>query len=91
PRPSGRPAKAQAGSEPAQPARAAAGWDLRRIAIIAAVLIPLLVIGAVLGYNGYQRYQTRRAFESALNTALENYRTASTTTDQDIAKSALRE
>jgi hypothetical protein len=90
-RPSARPPRPQAGGETARPAAARAGWDLRRIAIIAAVLIPLLVIGAVLGYNGYQRYQTRRAFESALNTALENYRTASTTTDQDIAKSALRE
>ena len=90
-RPSARPPRPQAGGETARPAAARAGWDLRRIAIIVAVLIPLLVIGAVLGYNGYQRYQTRRAFESALNTALENYRTASTTTDQDIAKSALRE
>ncbi|MBC7240884.1 MAG: hypothetical protein H5T60_00355 [Anaerolineae bacterium] len=90
-RPSARPSRPQAGGETARPAAARAGWDLRRIAIITAVLIPLLVIGAVLGYNGYQRYQTRRAFESALDTALENYRTASTTTDQDIAKSALRE
>jgi hypothetical protein len=90
-RPSARPSRPQAGGETARPAAARAGWDLRRIAIITAILIPLLVIGTVLGYNGYQRYQTRRAFESALNTALENYRTASTTTDQDIAKSALRE
>ncbi len=90
-RPSARSARAPAAGEPTRPAAAPAGWNLRRIAIIAAILIPLLVVGAILGYDGYQRYQTRRAFESALNTALENYRTASTTTDQDIAKSALRE
>lgn len=88
------PAKEEEKAEaPRRPARrkeeASERRPLTRIAIIAAILIPILVGLAILGYNFYQDYRTRQAFEAAYNAAQVDYRTASTTTDEDIAKAAL--
>jgi len=60
-----------------------------RIAIILALITPLLVAGGFLGYNWYQQQQTEKALTGALASAKENYTTARTTSDNAVAQAAL--
>lgn len=85
PRPSRRKADEPADEAGVRPPR------FSRLALILALITPLLVVGSFLGYNWYQQQQTDKMFEAALTRARESFTTARTTSDEAIAGTALAE
>jgi len=87
-----RPARAERRkTERAEDEEEPRGPRFSRLALVLALITPLLVIGGVFGYNWYQQQQAERAFLASLTQAKESYVTARTTSDKAIAQTALAE
>jgi len=60
-----------------------------RLALLLAVLIPLLVAGGILGYNWYRGRQIETGFTADMLEANAQYNTARTTSDSEVARASL--
>jgi len=60
-----------------------------RLALLLALLIPLLVAGGILGYNWYRGRQIEAGFTADMLEASAQYNTARTTSDKEVAKASL--